>query len=244
MYLKDTDEDFKYLNSLPGRKILLKGNHDYWWTTVTKMRQFLSENEFKNIDFLYNNAYQYENIIIVGARGWSQTEDEEDKRLLKREALRLQLSIEQGIQQFGENKEIIAFTHYPPINKTNIIKNETNDMLNVLLKYNIHTCYYGHLHGTSIQEAVEGNHFGINFKLVSADGLDFKLLKVMWFYLALKLFKIKKHIILQIWNSHKVLGNFKNLIYYTRRLIISKNEYSKLLKANLLINKNKYDRFK
>ena len=71
MYLKDTDKDFEYLNDLPGKKLLLKGNHDYWWTTITSMRKFLEQNEFKNIDFIYNNAYEFENCIIAGTRGWN-----------------------------------------------------------------------------------------------------------------------------------------------------------------------------
>ena len=93
-YLKDTVQDFDYLNKLPGKKLLLKGNHDYWWTTVTSMRNFVQENYFENIDFLYNNSYEYENYIICGTRGWSSTEDGEDKKLLKREALRLELSLQ------------------------------------------------------------------------------------------------------------------------------------------------------
>ncbi|MGN1297454.1 MAG: metallophosphoesterase [Clostridia bacterium] len=177
-YLKDTDMDFEYLNSLPGRKLLLKGNHDYWWTTVTSMRNFLQENKFENIDFIYNNSYEFENCIIVGTRGWSQTEDLEDKKILKREALRLELSIQSGIRDFGGNKEFIAFMHYPPISKSNLVKNETNEFIKMMQKYNIKRCFYGHLHSTSIKEAVEGKYFGIDFKLVSADGLDFKLYKI------------------------------------------------------------------
>ena len=178
MYLKDTDEDFKYLNNLPGKKLLLKGNHDYWWSTVKKMREFLEENNFKNIDFLYNNSYEFENRIIVGTRGWTISENQEDIRLFKREALRLELSIKDGIEKYGKNKEIIAFTHYPPITKSAIFNNELNDILKIFMKYNIKKCYYGHLHGESIKEAVEGEHFGIEFKLVSADSLDFKLISI------------------------------------------------------------------
>ena len=177
-YLKDTDSDFNYLNSLPGKKLLLKGNHDYWWTTVTRMRDFLKQNEFENIDFIYNNAYEFENCIIAGTRGWSQTEENEDKRLLKREAIRLELSIQNGINTYGDNKKIIIFMHYPPINNSNITKNEANEFIRIMQKYKIKKCFYGHLHSNSIKEAVEGKHFGINFKLVSADGLDFKLYKI------------------------------------------------------------------
>lgn len=177
-YLRDTDMDFEYLNKLPGKKLLLKGNHDYWWTTVTSMRNFLKENDFENIDFIYNNSYEFENKIIVGTRGWSQTEDGEDQRLLKREALRLELSIQHGINTHREDKEIIVFMHYPPITNSNLIKNEINEFIKILQKYNIKKCFYGHLHGASIKEAVEGEHFGIEFKLVSADGLNFKLYEI------------------------------------------------------------------
>lgn len=177
-YLKDTVQDFDYLNKLPGKKLLLKGNHDYWWTTVTSMKNFLQENHFENIDFLYNNSYEYENYIICGTRGWSSSEDGEDKKLLKREALRLELSLQDGIKNYGKEKEILVFMHYPPINNSNLIQNETNDFIRIMQKYNVKRCYYGHLHSNSIQEAVEGKHFGIDFKLVSADGVDFKLVKI------------------------------------------------------------------
>ncbi len=177
-YLKDTVQDFDYLNKLPGKKLLLKGNHDYWWTTVTSMKNFLQENRFENIDFLYNNSYEYENYIICGTRGWSSTEDGEDRKLLKRETIRLELSLQDGIKNYGKEKEILVFMHYPPINNSNLIQNETNDFIRIMQKYDVKRCYYGHLHSNSIQEAVEGKKFGIDFKLVSADGVDFKLVKI------------------------------------------------------------------
>ena len=177
-YLKDTVQDFDYLNKLPGKKLLLKGNHDYWWTTVTSMKNFLQENHFENIDFLYNNSYEYENYIICGTRGWSSTEDGEDRKLLKREAIRLELSLQDGIKNYGKEKEILVFMHYPPINNSNLIQNETNDFIRIMQKYDVKRCYYGHLHSNSIQEAVEGKNFGIDVKLVSADGVDFKLVKI------------------------------------------------------------------
>lgn len=177
-YLKDTVQDFDYLNKLPGKKLLLKGNHDYWWTTVTSMKNFLQENRFENIDFLYNNSYEYENYIICGTRGWSSTEDGEDRKLLKRETIRLELSLQDGIKNYGKEKEILVFMHYPPINNSNLIQNETNDFIRIMQKYDVKRCYYGHLHSNSIQEAVEGKKFGIDFKLVSADGVNFKLVKI------------------------------------------------------------------
>ncbi|MCI8640935.1 MAG: serine/threonine protein phosphatase [Clostridia bacterium] len=174
MYLEETVKDFEFINQLPGKKILLKGNHDYWWTTVTNMRKFLKENNFANIDFLHNNSYEIENKIIVGTRGWILSEDLEDKRLTKREADRLELSISNGIKEYGNEKEIIAFMHYPPITKNY----QNTEYINVLKKYNIKKCYYGHLHSISIQEALEGIIDGIEYKLVSSDGVDFKLTKI------------------------------------------------------------------
>ena len=179
-YLKDTYEDFFYLNQLPGKKLLLKGNHDYWWTTVTSMKRFLDENNFNNIDFIYNSAYQYENYIIAGTRGWGQNE-EEDKKLLNREILRLEMSLNEAkrINEYNDNvNEIIVFLHYPPISNTNIKNNEINPFIEVMNKYNVKKCYYGHLHSASIKESVEGQYFGIEFKLVSADRLNFQLLKI------------------------------------------------------------------
>ena len=179
MHLKDTQKDFAYLNTLPGKKLLLKGNHDYWWTTVTNMKKFLEENQFSNIDFLYNNAYEFDNKILVGTRGWVQSEEEEDKKILKREALRLEMSIKDGIQKGGTAEKIIAFMHYPPVIATKDGQKQENTLFEVLKKYQIKNCYYGHLHAQAIRDAVQGNYKGINLKLVSADGLDFKLLPVL-----------------------------------------------------------------
>ena len=112
-YIEDTIPDFEYLNSLPGKKIMLKGNHDYWWTTVTKMKKYLKEKNFENIDFLYNNSFCIENKIIVGTRGWvTNPKSEENYKILKRENDRLKISLESGIKNFGTDKEIIAFINY------------------------------------------------------------------------------------------------------------------------------------
>ena len=174
MYLDETEKDFEFINNLPGEKILLKGNHDYWWTTVTSMRKYIKEENFENIDFLYNNSYEIENKIIAGTKGWNISEEQEDIRLTKREVARLELSIKSGIEKYGNDKEIIVFMHYPPLTKTNI----DTDYTRLMKKYGIKRCYYGHLHANSIKDAVEGNVDGIEYKLVSSDGLDFKLLEI------------------------------------------------------------------
>ena len=171
--LKDATKDFEYLNSLPGKKIMLKGNHEYWWTTITNMKNFLQENNFKNIEFLQNNSIEVEDKVICGTRGWTLVNEEtqNSKKILKREALRLELSIQDGL---NKNKEIIVFMHYPPITKQNL----NTEFMKILQKYNIKKCYYAHLHGHSINDAVQGIVNQIEFKLVSADALDFKLLKI------------------------------------------------------------------
>lgn len=176
-YLEETYKDFEFLNSLPGKKILLKGNHDYWWTTIKSMKKYLEENCFNDIDFLHNNSFCFEDKIIVGTRGWALTDTENSSKIIKREAQRLELSIKDAIQKHGEQKEIIAIMHYPPISRTRM-KNEytyDSEFLDVLKKYNIKTCYYGHLHGSSHKDAVEGNIEGIDFYLISGDYLGFKL---------------------------------------------------------------------
>ena len=180
MKLEDALPDFQYINELPGKKIMLKGNHDYWWTTVTSMKKFLAENNIKNIDFLYNNSYEIENKIICGTRGWSLSVDDtfEDKKIINREVNRLKLSIEDGILKYGSDKDIIAILHYPPIIQSNIVKNEPTPFIQVLKEYNVKKCYYGHLHGISIKDAVNGNMNEIELHLVSCDGFDFKLQEI------------------------------------------------------------------
>lgn len=176
MYLKDTYMDFEYLNSMPGKKILLKGNHDYWWTSLKKLREYLEENDFKNIDFLYNNSYEFENKIIVGTRGWQDANTSEDRRLIKREVIRLELSIKDGIEKYGEDKEIIVCMHYPPFN--NYEESELS-YIQTMKKYNVTTCIYGHLHGEKgHKEVKEGKIYGIDFKMVSSDYTKFDLIKI------------------------------------------------------------------
>ena len=174
MYLEEAKADFEFLNNLPGKKLLLKGNHDYWWTTIKKMREFIKEYNLKNIDFIYNNSYEFENYIIVGTRGWALTGEEYDEKLINRELLRLEFSIQDGIKKYGKEKEIIVCMHYPPVVKNS----ENKEFIEIMKKYNIKQCLYGHLHATAIKDALEGNIDGINCKLVSADAINFELIKV------------------------------------------------------------------
>ena len=173
MNLIDTIKDFEYLEKLPGKKIMLKGNHEYWWTTITNMKSFLLDNNFHDIDFLQNNSFEVEDKVIAGTRGWTliNEETENSKKIIKREAMRLELSIKSGVDK---NKEVIVFMHYPPIIKQNL----NTEFMKIMQKYDIKRCYYAHLHGKSIDDAVQGIINGIDFRLVSADALDFKLMKI------------------------------------------------------------------
>lgn len=176
-YLEEAERDFEYLNKLPGTKILSKGNHDYWWTTVTKMKKYLKEKNFENIDFLYNNSFCIENKIIVGTRGWATNpKSEENYKILKRENDRLKISLESGIKNFGTDKEIIAFIHYPPFYKE-LVPDEIN-FRKTLEQYNVKKCIYAHLHAESHKDAIEGIFNGISYKLASSDYLNFDLLEL------------------------------------------------------------------
>lgn len=182
MHLKDTYKDFEFLNSLPGKKLLTKGNHDYWWETVSKMRKFIKENNFDNIDFLINDSYLFENKIIAGTRGWIYSNTEHSEKINKRELIRLELSIQSGINKYQQNEnynknasnEIICVLHYPPITKQMIENKQKSEYIELMKKYDIKKCIFGHLHGHAHKEAIEGNVDGINLKLVSADYLNFK----------------------------------------------------------------------
>ena len=169
MNLEEARPDFEFLDKLPGKKILLKGNHDYYFSTKNKIDKFFSENGFESLNFLSNNSYEYGKYSICGARGWVNDPGQAaDSKILKREAGRLKLSLDSA------KREPIVFLHYPPIFKGS----ETVEILNVLRQYKIKRVYYGHLHGRSCKYAVECVVDGIYYKLISSDYLKFNLLKI------------------------------------------------------------------
>ena len=176
MKLENTYKDFQFINNLPGKKLLLKGNHDLWWTTLKRMREFLKEKEFNNIDFIYNNSYEFENYIIAGTRGWNLvSENIDDKKIKDRELLRLENSIIDGIRKYGEDKPIIVCMHYPPLLKE--LKN--SEFTKILEKYNVKYCLYGHWHGKSHMNVFDGNYNNVAYKMVSCDYTGFKLIKII-----------------------------------------------------------------
>lgn len=176
-YLEDTYEDFKFLDSLPGRKILLKGNHDYWWSTLTKIKKYLKDNNFNTVDILFNNSFELENYIVAGNRGWDYT-NIEDRKIIQREINRLEISLK-STELIDNKKPIIVCTHYPPISK-NYINNEfEKKIIEILNRYNVKICLYGHLHSSSHTQAITGERENIQFNLVSADYLNFELFEIV-----------------------------------------------------------------
>lgn len=167
MSLEGALNDFKFIDSLPGKKIIMKGNHDYWWNTKNKMDKFLAEKELNSIKILHNNAFRFGNFTICGSRGWFfDAEKSVDNKVLLREAGRVRMSIQEGKKLGGE---LLVFLHYPPIT----LQQHCKEILDVLKEEGVKRCFYGHLHGTSAYSAFEGEHEGIKFSLVSADFLGF-----------------------------------------------------------------------
>ena len=167
--LNEVYEDFKYISELKGQKIILKGNHDYWWSTKAKMEKFIAENGFDSIHILFNNHYDYgEEYAICGTRGWVYMAGEKhDDKIQAREAGRLELSIKSALDA---GRKPIVFLHYPPIYANNCNEN----ILSVLKKHNIERCYYGHIHGRNgHQNAFQGEYDGTLYRMVSSDYLQF-----------------------------------------------------------------------
>ncbi|MBQ3151304.1 MAG: metallophosphoesterase [Clostridia bacterium] len=168
MDLDESYEDFRFLHELPGRKILMKGNHDYWWATKTKSENFFKEKGLDSLSILFNNAYEVGDFAVCGTRGWVQDCcKDEDKKVLAREAGRLRMS---ALEARKTGKEPIAFLHYPPVDGTG---EWCKEIFDVLKEMEIRRVYYGHLHGISCNNAFNGEKDGIHMSLISADYLKF-----------------------------------------------------------------------
>ena len=172
MGIEDALEDFRFINSLPGRKILLKGNHDYWWSTASKAKAFFAANGIGSIEILHNNSFVYENVAICGTRGWFYEEEsgtEHDRKILLREVGRLRSSLESA----GEREKLV-FLHYPPL----FLKYRCEEILSLLREYKVSLCCYGHIHGKGCRMAFNGPVGGTEFRLVSADFLNFEPVEI------------------------------------------------------------------
>lgn len=170
--LPSSAADFAWINQIPGRKIILKGNHDYWWSTAAKFNKFCAEHGFENLNLLNNNCYTYGDYAICGTRGWFYEEErsgQHDEKVFRRELIRLEASL-----KAAEEKQKYVFLHYPPRYKGY----ECTEILQLLDQYKVRRCFYGHLHGGSHKLAMEGLWDGVDFKLCAADYLGFRPYKV------------------------------------------------------------------
>ena len=168
MSLEEARADFAFLDALPGgRKLLLKGNHDYWWTTASKMKAFFAENGFSTLDILHNNCHFYGETALCGTRGWFYEEDrgEHSAKIFNRELIRLEASLKAA----GE-REKLCFLHYPPLYQGY----RCQEILDLLERYRVSLCCYGHLHGGSHRLAVAGRQGAVDYRLVAADYVGFR----------------------------------------------------------------------
>lgn len=170
MTLEQSKKDFDFLNDLPGHKIILKGNHDYWWNTASKMTKFFAENGY-DFQLLHNSCQLYDDVALCGTRGWFLDEEKggHNEKMLNREVMRLEASL-----KAAGDREKLVFLHYPPIYQGY----KCPEILAVLEKYQVKECWFAHLHGPSRRLAVTGQYNGITFSLISADHLNFVPKKV------------------------------------------------------------------
>ena len=165
--LEAAKEDFAWIDQIPGRKIILKGNHDYWWSTASKFYKFCQDNQFSDQFILNNNFYEYEDWAICGTRGWFFEEErsgQHDAKVFHRELLRLKTSL-----KAAGDREKLVFLHYPPKYRGY----ECREIIDLLHQYQVRRCYYGHLHADSRKLAMEGVWDGVEYRLVSADHVNF-----------------------------------------------------------------------
>lgn len=167
MSLEESLEDFRFIDALPGKKILLKGNHDYWWNTAKKMEAFFAANGLDTLEILHNNCLTYGDYALCGTRGWFYELDNagtHNEKMVAREVGRLETSL-----RLAGDRDKLCFLHYPPL----YVGYRCPEILELLQKYGVKACYYGHLHEASHKRRIEGNFAGTDFSLVSADYLQF-----------------------------------------------------------------------
>ena len=172
MNMSEGMEDLEWIHKLPGRKILIKGNHDYWWSGITKLNSL-----YEDMDFIQNNFYNYNDVAICGTRGWncpgSTRFSIHDEKIYNRELIRLRISLDAAVK--SGYKEFIVMLHYPPTND----KFEETELISIVKEYNVGKVIYGHLHGPSLNRLYEGNIEGVDYIVTSCDYLDFNPLKIL-----------------------------------------------------------------
>ena len=174
MTLEEALSDLKLLDRLPGKKIIGKGNHDFWWSTQAKIDAFFEKNNIKSIRCLHNNAFEVEDIMICGSRGWFNDEKSNNipsntdyNKIVSRETMRIKRSLEMA-DSINAEKEKVVFLHFPPIFKDF----RCDEIESVLKSYNVKRCFFGHIHGVyDLPRSFENN--GITYSIISADYLGF-----------------------------------------------------------------------
>ncbi len=175
MKLEDALADFSFIDKLNGKKIISKGNHDYFWETASKMKRFFDANEIKTIDILHNNSFDIDGVLICGSKGYNVDDGESaehNRKILARECVRLKISLDDAKTKSDTSPTV--FLHYPPVGETF----EIDEITSLLKEYGVKKCYYGHIHGKAIENAFEGEKDGIMYRLISADRLQFKPVKI------------------------------------------------------------------
>lgn len=174
MTLDEAKSDFEFLDSLNGTKIISKGNHDFWWSTLSKTNAFFEENKFDSIKMLHNNAYVVDGLVICGSRGWynddkisTMPKTADYQKIVSREAIRLKMSLEEGCRLDSEHEKLV-FLHFPPVWGEFICR----EIISVLHEFGIKRCYFGHIHG--LYDIPSSFMFeDIKFIMTSADYLNF-----------------------------------------------------------------------
>lgn len=173
MQLSDALNDLREIAKLPGTILLLRGNHDYWWSSLSKMQQRYGA----HFEFLQNDCIMVEDIAVCGTRGWllpsAESFSDADRKIYNREGIRLELSLQQAHKM--QAQQIITAFHYPPL----FARTEHTCFTNLMLQYGVQHCVYGHIHGENHIPVFEGLREGINYKLVSCDTQGFQLYKVI-----------------------------------------------------------------
>jgi predicted phosphohydrolase len=180
-YINKAEEDFKFISDLPGRKLLSRGNHDYWWTTMKKMEEFFAEKGFTNMEFVRTNVVEVEDCLITGTRGWmietkESIEGSDNRKIYEREKLRIKMCIDVlNEADPGHAKKHILMIHYPPITA----KQDFTEFAEMMAQGGIDICVYGHLHGSAHKKAFEGDFEGMRLICASADYADFKPVRIL-----------------------------------------------------------------
>jgi uncharacterized protein len=185
MHLSELVPDLEFLDALPGRKLLLRGNHDYWWTTMAKMERFLGDHGFATISFLRNDAVRLPGetdgdpgTVVCGTRGWMLPDDPDfraaDEKILAREIVRLDLSLAEGDRVRAAGDRLVVLLHYPPMGAAG----GSTPFSDTLEAHGADLCVYGHLHGESAGRGVSGRIRGVEYRNASADHISFKPLRL------------------------------------------------------------------